>query len=307
MRLVTLFLIAAFAASTVDAASYLKTDGTIVDPIVDLFTLNTHNEKPHLYNGANLEPEADLTGAYLFYADLTGADLYNANLYDADLRYANLSNANLTGANLSQADLMKASLEQADLTNANLTDTYLNRANLTDADLSNANLTGANLRANLYNANLTGADLTNATLLDTSLRELNLTGANLSGLDLRAVSYYGDYTTNWTDTYYYTDNEPLWEHGMIQTYFWYADPDGTRRILAIDPASGDINSDGVFDAADYTLWQDNGGDHIDYRTWKYHFGQSSASGSGADHVPEPTTLLLALLALVAVPLRVRHG
>jgi hypothetical protein len=33
MRLVTLFLIAAFAASTVGAASYQKTDGTIVRPI----------------------------------------------------------------------------------------------------------------------------------------------------------------------------------------------------------------------------------------------------------------------------------
>jgi len=78
-------------------------------------------------------------------------------------------------------------------------------------------------------------------------------------------------------------------------------------ILAIGPTSGDFNYDGVFDAADYTLWQDNGGDPIDYRTWKDHFGQSIASGSGADHVPEPTTLLLALLALVAAPLRVRCG
>ena len=38
-----------------------------------------------------------------------------------------------------------------------------------------------------------------------------------------------------------------------------------------------------------------------------NFGQSTASGSGADHVPEPTTLLLVLLALAAVPLRVRHS
>jgi hypothetical protein len=63
-------------------------------------------------------------------------------------------------------------------------------------------------------------------------------------------------------------------------------------------------------AADYTVWRD--GDSPDsttagYNLWVDNFGQSSASGSGADHVPEPTTLLLALLALVAVPLRVRHG
>jgi hypothetical protein len=78
-------------------------------------------------------------------------------------------------------------------------------------------------------------------------------------------------------------------------------------ILAIDPTSGDFNSDGVFDAADYTVWQDNRGDPTDYRTWKDHFGQSIASGSEADHVPEPTTLLLALLALADAPLRVRYG
>ena len=77
-------------------------------------------------------------------------------------------------------------------------------------------------------------------------------------------------------------------------------------ILAIDPTSGDFNSDGVFDAADYTVWQDNGGDPIDYRSWKDHFSESIFGGSEAAPVPEPATLLLALLALAAVPLRMRH-
>ncbi len=70
---------------------------------------------------------------------------------------------------------------------------------------------------------------------------------------------------------------------------WHSEMDQAWRdsvgILAIDPTSGDINSDGVFDAADYTVWQDNGGDQIDYRTWKDNFGESIASGSGADHHP----------------------
>ena len=60
MRLVTLFLIAAFAASTVGAASYQKTDGTIVDPIQDRY-----------YSGASLEPSAYLYGANLTSANLT--------------------------------------------------------------------------------------------------------------------------------------------------------------------------------------------------------------------------------------------
>jgi hypothetical protein len=37
MRLVTLFLIAPFAVSAVGTASYQKTDGTIVDPILSMF------------------------------------------------------------------------------------------------------------------------------------------------------------------------------------------------------------------------------------------------------------------------------
>ena len=84
MRLVKLFLLAAFAASAVDAASYQKTDGTIVDPILETYG------STHPYSGDNLEPnanldDADLTKAQLLYADLTGANLIGAGLYRADL------------------------------------------------------------------------------------------------------------------------------------------------------------------------------------------------------------------------------
>jgi len=249
MRLVTLFLIAAFAASTVDAASYQKTDGTIVDPILNATVGGIHD-----YSGKNLGPDANLR---------------KANLGLADLEDANLSHADLTRANLSHANLTRASLPYADLTGA-----WMRYANLTGADLTNAYL---------YCANLYGAILTN----------VNLSGSDLSGV-------YGSYwsTAHWTDAYYYTDSEPHWAYGMNPV---------ALGIVWIDPTSGDINSDGVFDAADYTLWQDNGGDQINYRTWKDHFGQSIASGSEVDPVPEPTTLLLALLALTAAPLRVRCG
>ena len=184
-----------------------------------------------------------------------------------------------------------------------------------------------------------GTDLTK-----THLGRANLTDANLTG----AI---------WTDAYllpYYTDSEPNWHSDMDQAWR------DSAGILAID-----VTSDGIFDAADYTVWQKNGGDQINYRTWKdhfgktlppvpgdynlneivdaadytlwqdnlgldtsvlngnglgaatvvqddyfrwrYYFGNSLASGSEADHVPEPTTLLLALLALVAVPLRLPRG
>ncbi len=195
MRLTTLFLIAAFAASTVDAASYQKIDGRIVDPIQSVAGGNLP------YTGNNLESYADLRDASLSHAYLPFAILWSANL----------------------------------------------------------------------------------------------SGADVTGSDLRRALH--PKTATWANSYYYTDNLPDWHSDMDQAW---RDSVG---ILAIDPASGDFNGDGVFDAADYTVWQDNGGDQIDYRTWKDNFGQPIASGSGA----EPTTLLLALLALTAVPLRVRHG
>ena len=76
IRLTTLFLIAAFAPSTVGAASYQKRDGTIVDPIMKCFYVSGVSRfVPASYNGANLEPTADLTDANLNHAILVCADL----------------------------------------------------------------------------------------------------------------------------------------------------------------------------------------------------------------------------------------
>jgi len=68
MRLVTLFLLATFAASTVDAASYQKTDGTIVAPIQRLSV-----GENQFYTGVNLEPGVNQPNAYLTGATFTGA------------------------------------------------------------------------------------------------------------------------------------------------------------------------------------------------------------------------------------------
>lgn len=91
---------------------------------------------------------------------------------------------------------------------------------------------------------------------------------------------------------------------------------------SVPTAVGDFNVDGNVDAADYTVWKDNlnltaaalqgngsGAATVvqaDYQLWKTHFDESIASGSGVASVPEPATLLLALLATASLPLRMRH-
>ena len=87
-------------------------------------------------------------------------------------------------------------------------------------------------------------------------------------------------------------------------------------------SSGDYNGDAVVDAADYTIYQDNLGleaavlngngsgaatvGQADYALWKANFGATSARSSGANMIPEPSALLLALLALaIASPRRHR--
>jgi hypothetical protein len=94
MRIFTLFLLAALVTTSVDAASYQKIDGTIVDPI------QYRGGGDHPYSGSDLMPDADLTNANLTGADLTGADLTGATLTDATLTAAvsSLSGLSTTGA-----------------------------------------------------------------------------------------------------------------------------------------------------------------------------------------------------------------
>jgi hypothetical protein len=97
-----------------------------------------------------------------------------------------------------------------------------------------------------------------------------------------------------------------------------ADYSTPGQIVLKVAVSGDYNSNGVVDAADYTVWRDALGsnvapgsgadgtgpsgtpdgmvDQLDYQFWKDHFGDSG-SGSGAlagtFAVPEPATTSLA--------------
>jgi len=85
--------------------------------------------------------------------------------------------------------------------------------------------------------------------------------------------------------------------------------------LEIDVLQGDYNNDGIVDAADYTVWRNSLGsteslaadgnfdgvvDQLDYDAWKQNFGKSLGAGSGTNlagsSVPEPSTLVIGLLA-----------
>jgi probable HAF family extracellular repeat protein len=79
-------------------------------------------------------------------------------------------------------------------------------------------------------------------------------------------------------------------------------------LLTPVPIPGDFNGNGVVDAADYVVWRKTDGTPAGYNAWRTHFGQSTANGSAAPGsaggssaaVPEPASLPLVLLALMAL-------
>jgi Concanavalin A-like lectin/glucanases superfamily len=96
---------------------------------------------------------------------------------------------------------------------------------------------------------------------------------------------------------------------------------GGVKYVTTAGVPGDYNSDGVVNAADYTVWRDHlnqafqlsneGPDTpgqvtlADYTFWKSQFGNHGAGGLApqSGSVPEPTTLALLLLAIVMVTIR----
>jgi len=224
VRRIILFLFAALAVTSVEAASNELDNGTIVDPILD------NNGNVLADSGNNLEPNATLTSANLTSANLTSADLIGAYLNDATL-----SHATLTSANLTHADLLGANLTSANLTSADLTSAYLSHADLYNANLTSANCTGADFT----NAILTGANFTGATdapstssqLALTPLEETIIVGAqlheaNFSGADLSGAIFdhenddhdaTGWETAIWMGAHFHYLNPTLFPTGMIHT------------------------------------------------------------------------------------------
>ena len=89
--------------------------------------------------------------------------------------------------------------------------------------------------------------------------------------------------------------------------------------LSFGVVDGDYNSDGVVDAADYTVWRDNLGvgvspgtladgnvngtiDAADYEVWATNFG-NIASGASSASVPEPSAHMVVIAALFSAAIR----
>ena len=281
----------------VNDLSYMKTNG-------DLEWILYSNGDTHTYSGNNLQSGANLDGANLDGANLQWASLSNADLSNANLSGTNLVNADLTYANLTGANLEHANLESANLNLANLQGALLAGTELRKADLNYANLNGTTLQ---------GTDLAGTTLTGANLTGANLTGANLSRTTFTDVDNWNN--ASWENAFYYTNNDPIWTDGMDQAW---RDLVG---ILMIDPTTGDFNGDGITDAADYTIWQDNFGlassilsgngsgeatvMQKDYIFWKATFPYN-ASASALKTVPEPPCLLLILSALATASLQMRR-
>ena len=119
------------SCSVANAASYQKTDSTIVDPIQYTFGGAHHHLGPDLQPSAFLG-DSDLIDAKLSFADLSGANLSHSLLNRSDLRDSDLTNVNLFAVNLSGAKLSSANLSFADMSFAEVSGAIFIGANLFD-------------------------------------------------------------------------------------------------------------------------------------------------------------------------------
>jgi hypothetical protein len=82
---------------------------------------------------------------------------------------------------------------------------------------------------------------------------------------------------------------------------------GDVSDFPVPPAiDGDFNKDGIVNAADYVVWRKNDGTQAGYDDWRAQFGEAADSGAGAIEnaaIPEPMTLILLLIGMLATPPR----
>jgi hypothetical protein len=83
------------------------------------------------------------------------------------------------------------------------------------------------------------------------------------------------------------------------------------HVVAASVLPGDLNENGVVDAADYVVWRKADGTQDGYNAWRANFGRTAGSGAAVSDrvqtaVPEPVTLLLMFIAAIAAPMHRRQ-
>jgi len=100
---------------------------------------------------------------------------------------------------------------------------------------------------------------------------------------------------------------------QLTSYLIFSTPGEISVIGPTETVPGDYNHNAIVDAADYVVWRDNlnssatlpndstaGVTSTDYDVWKSNYGQMAGSGSSLSAVPEPTSALLATVALLCI-------
>ena len=114
----------------------------------------------------------------------------------------------------------------------------------------------------------------------------------------------------------------VWQNGRYGLFDQTGNLNDAVRVFEefIEPVvTGDYNSDGTVDAADYIVWRkslgqtgpdlaadgDNSGtvDQADYDHWRAAFGQSRTGLFATSNIPEPMTWVLLLSAAIGISLR----
>ena len=289
---------------------------------------------------ANLT-DANLTDANLRLAILTDANLVGADLTYADLRSAGLSGANLYSANLYSANLYSANLYRADLTNANLTFADLSGADLTDANLSNADLT----HADLYSVDLTWVYKIDTTRGSPYYYGNTVLPAGFDAVaqgwtlapycdftpdavcDLADINQMfqagnlvtGVITSGDTDRLDLFENDTIDAADITEWLTWAATANGHGSPYL----RGDTEFDRDVDITDFNtlaanfgsrgawpFWNEgnfNGDDNVDITDFNLLAANFAPSGYATSTIPEPSTMLLASLALILVGVSFRFS